>query len=467
MPTMFATAPEGSVKTDCCPMWDDTPKTISVLGDVKYQEFERVCRLLAFGAIINSIAYSRKHWWPVSGMSCCMCFNRGADAYLTHDATSTCEGSSWRRIHGARQFRISIAVRWSFLCVLVFLGKALLRVQVGECTVGLASNPSFGSRRPAFKSFTLSDYGRMRDDTPRTEAFYQAIDVLAPGKLVLDLGTGSLALLAIRCARAGALHVYAVEASQVAAAAARVAVTAAELEDQITVIEACSQNLVLPRPVDLVVHEILGEIASREGVVASLRDASERHVNSTALQKGGWSVPKAASTWITPVTWPPASYLEDFRRKTGSILLPPSSNSGFMRFPALQVSECALSDAQPLEEIHFDALFQSAGDAGFALQQSRRLRFRMTRAGKLAGLALHITVDCGGGAPIVSSAEADSHWANTFVMATESDVDVGDTLEVDADVDLGPEVPAYRLTARLQRQGSSLTLDVVPERMFQ
>lgn len=333
--------------------------------------------------------------------------------------------------------------------------------------MGLASNPSFGSHRPTLKTFTLSDYGKMRDDTFRTESFYQAIDVLAPGKLVMDLGTGSLALLAIRCARAGASHVYAIEASRVAAAAARKAVAAAELEDKITVIEACSHDVALPRQVDLVVHEILGEIASREGVAASLRDASERHVNRTALQKGGWSVPKAASTWITPVTLPPASYFEDLRRKTGSILLPPSSDPDFMRFPALRVSECALSDAQLLEELHFGAPSQSAGDVGFALQQSRQLHFRIMRAGKLAGLALHITVDCGGGAPLVSSAEADSHWANTFVMATASDVDVGDTLEVDAHVDLRPEVPAYRLVARLQRKGSSSKLDVVPERLFQ
>jgi len=384
---------------------------------------------------------------------------RGADACMARNT-----GKAWRRTHGAQQLRIGLALGWSFCCTLVFLDKTLLLGRVGQSAVGLASSPSFGSRRPAF---TPSDYGKMRDDMPRTEAFYQAIDVLAPGKLVLDLATGSLALLAIRCARAGASHVYALEASQVAAAAARVAVAAAELGNKITVVEACSHDVTLPLPVDLVVHEILGEIASREGVVASLRDASERHVKCAALQKGGWSVPKAASSWITPVTLPPASYFEDFRRKTGSILLLPSSDAGLMRFPALQVSECALSDAQPLEELHFGAPSQSAAEASCALQQSRHLRFRIMRAGKLAGLALHITVDCGGGAPLVSSAEADSHWANTFVMATASDVDVGDTLEVDADVDLGPEVPAYRLVARLQRQGSSLTLDVVPERMFQ
>ena len=49
-------------------------------------------------------------------------------------------------------------------------------------------------------------YTGMRDDVARTEAYRRAIAAAVPGKVVLDLGTGALALLAIMAARAGAAH---------------------------------------------------------------------------------------------------------------------------------------------------------------------------------------------------------------------------------------------------------------------
>lgn len=91
------------------------------------------------------------------------------------------------------------------------------------------------------------------------------------------------------------------------------------------------QDIELPEPVDLIVHEILGEIASREGtaavqkdgvfvyfpiicvhsthvfavwgVVASLRDA-ERFLSATAKQGKRWSVPSRARTFLAPAEMP-------------------------------------------------------------------------------------------------------------------------------------------------------------------
>ena len=108
----------------------------------------------------------------------------------------------------------------------------------------------------------------MRDDNMRTQAYRRAIERHAPGKLCLDVGTGALALLAIIAARAGAEHVFAVEADA-EAAAARQTVAAEGLEAQITIIEGYSTDVTLQRGVDLLLHEIIGEIAPAEGVVSS------------------------------------------------------------------------------------------------------------------------------------------------------------------------------------------------------
>ena len=156
--------------------------------------------------------------------------------------------------------------------------------------------------------YTGETYTTMRDDEMRTRAYLSAIERHAPGKLCLDIGTGALALLAIIAARAGAEHVFAIEANAEAAAAARQAVAAEGLEAQITVIEGYSTDVTLPRRVDLLLHEIIGEIASAEGVVAAVLDAGERHLRSGAAAPV--SIPARARTLLAPCEFPGSEYFD-------------------------------------------------------------------------------------------------------------------------------------------------------------
>lgn len=316
------------------------------------------------------------------------------------------------------------------------------------------------------KEFTNDDYIHMRDDASRTSAFYKAIDKLVPGKLVLDLGTGALALLALRCAEAGASHVYAIEYSPMVAASAKRAIEDAGFADQITVLEGRSQDLVIPRKVEVVVHEILGELASREGVVGALRDAAERFVDPFAREVGGWSIPKAASTWIAPATLPPASYLQSYQKRSRTILIPGSSDARFLRFPELPVFDCTLAEAQIFEDLRFGLVEQDA-EACMPPLQLRTLQFTVQRTGLLAGFVFFITVDCSGGAQIISSAGCDSHWANTFLSTTEPvSVEEGDQIEVNVAADLRAATPSYQASAKLKKKGAQANI-VVPETTFQ
>eukprot|EP00933_Yihiella_yeosuensis_P034148 TRINITY_DN27680_c0_g1_i1.p1 TRINITY_DN27680_c0_g1~~TRINITY_DN27680_c0_g1_i1.p1 ORF type:complete len:320 (-),score=78.67 TRINITY_DN27680_c0_g1_i1:410-1369(-) len=299
----------------------------------------------------------------------------------------------------------------------------------------------------------------MRDDEARTEAYYHSLDKLAPGRLVLDLGTGALALLAIRAARAGAKHVYAVEARNDIAAAARTRIAEAGLDDKITVLKGFSQDLVLPEKVkvDLVVHEILGEIASREGVAAILRDAAARHVSSSSLLAGGWSIPSTACTWIAPCEQPPPSYVQQLHERSGALLLaPPASNSAgtLLRFPEFPFGDCALAPPQLMEKLCFGA--ESEEKAKDLEIQSSDLEFSATKSGMVAGFAMYISIDCGAGAAEVSSANPGSHWANVFLsVANPTAIEVGDTIKVNVDVDLKPDSPIYRISATVHRKFKS------------
>ena len=73
------------------------------------------------------------------------------------------------------------------------------------------------------------EHARMLHDERRTGDYVEALtQAVRPGDVVLDLGTGS-GVLAIAAARAGARHVYAVEASDIAGVAERVFATNARL----------------------------------------------------------------------------------------------------------------------------------------------------------------------------------------------------------------------------------------------
>jgi len=96
----------------------------------------------------------------------------------------------------------------------------------------------------------------------------------------VDLGTGPFAVLALIAARAGARKVYAIEASSEAAKRAREAVRkAADIKPgTVEIVEGFSTAVTLPEKADLCVAEIVGSIASEEGLHATIRDAQARLV---------------------------------------------------------------------------------------------------------------------------------------------------------------------------------------------
>ena len=84
---------------------------------------------------------------------------------------------------------------------------------------------------------------------------------------------------------------------------ARHAVQEAGYGDVVTVLEGYSTDIELPQKVDVVVHEILGNIASEEGVALSIADAAARLVREPGST--GWSIPHRAQTLVAPTAFPP------------------------------------------------------------------------------------------------------------------------------------------------------------------
>jgi SAM-dependent methyltransferase len=144
---------------------------------------------------------------------------------------------------------------------------------------------------------------RMLRDRLRNAAYRAAIERFAPGRVVLDIGTGS-GLLAMMAARAGAAHVYACEASPLLAASARAVIAANGLSDRITLFDRHSSALDRVRDLgggaELVVSEVFCHTLIGEGVLGSLA-----HARAELAAPGALFLPERATIEIALAQFPP------------------------------------------------------------------------------------------------------------------------------------------------------------------
>ena len=152
--------------------------------------------------------------------------------------------------------------------------------------------PSMGEYR-AYDDHVYDAFDAADD---RHRAYRDAIRAAAHGKVVVDIGTGRDALWAIEAARAGARHVYAIEADPGTAERADEAVASAGLGDRVTVRPGHSQDQTLPVRAEVCISEIVGNIATAEGAVPILADAGRRLCTPDCV----W-IPFRIQTWAAAV----------------------------------------------------------------------------------------------------------------------------------------------------------------------
>lgn len=136
----------------------------------------------------------------------------------------------------------------------------------------------------------------MLQDAVRTGTYKNAI-TLNPsnfaGKVVLDVGTGT-GILAYFAVQAGARHVYAVEASNMAEVATKL-MAANGLSDRVTVIRGKVDEVTLPEKVDVIVSEPMGFMLVHERMLESYIAARDLF-----LKPGGLMMPTTGTIYIAP-----------------------------------------------------------------------------------------------------------------------------------------------------------------------
>lgn len=350
----------------------------------------------------------------------------------------------------------------------------------------------------AFITFDRARYDGMVRDMSRTPVFAEAIQRALRGRegelTVLDIGTGPDALLALVAARAGAKKVYAVEAVPEVARAARQAVKRATdvPPGVVEVFEGFSTDLTFPEPADLVVAEIVGSIASSEGIYATMHDVQTRLLRAPHAPSS--YIPLIVETLAAPMCYAlhhPELGPTNFDWEAVRVNEPPP------RFSCSSRAVHALCAPQRLERMRFSDPLPAPGSQiestlAFKLS-SERMRAveadcaaELARAGAPENFCARVASDVAHSVSgvgmwprlvldeaetlVVESRGADgrarrSHWqtALPLLCAAPERVAPGDVLHVDAKIALGRSVAdpvQYDLRARVETCPKAATTSV-------
>jgi protein arginine N-methyltransferase 1 len=142
----------------------------------------------------------------------------------------------------------------------------------------------------------LSQHEEMLSDSVRIEAYHRGIHRnVRPGDVVLDLGSGT-GVLAFMASRAGASKVYAVEHSDFIEVAREIGRDNGFTN--VEFVQANSREFTPPEPVDVVVHEQMGDELFNENMLHNLLDLRGR-----VLRPGGRFLPTRFRLFVEPVTF--------------------------------------------------------------------------------------------------------------------------------------------------------------------
>jgi protein arginine N-methyltransferase 1 len=289
-------------------------------------------------------------------------------------------------------------------------------------------------------------HGEMIKDETRMARYTAAVRRYAPGRTVLDIGTGQDALWALEAARAGASHVWAVEVIARSAELARGAVARAGFAGRVTVLEGMSTDIDLPSPVDFCVSEIIGTIGGSEGAGAVLRDARQRLV-----RPGGILAPHRCVTTAAAIDLDRAGPLgfPDFALTYVREIFAAVGRPFDLRVCLVGLQDAYVSDVAEVEPLDFNGSLQPEG--------TDHVSVTFTRAGRFHGLALGMRLWVADHDEPIDSLIQQSNWLPVYAPLSDVGLPVrpGDRFTFDFVTTLSDDGvhPDYELHGELHGDG--------------
>jgi type I protein arginine methyltransferase len=299
-----------------------------------------------------------------------------------------------------------------------------IRVLVDESPFGAADPvlwPSFGEY-PCYDTFL---YQALTGDEVRNQRFRSALEKSAPGKVVLDIGTGQDLLWARESLSRGARHVLAMEVMEASFRQAARRLRAEGLTGHITLLHGVSTEQDIQPKADVCIADVIGSVAGAEGAAVIFTDARRRH-----LAPGGTVIPHRAVTHAAavsltevmggrPVAFAAAAlpYLCTIFDWNGA----PFDVRLRIRNP---VAAAAVSDHAPVEILELN------GD--LRTEQETRVTLAITRPGQIDGVLAWLELWCDPALPPLSALGGETSWASVYFPLFDPAVPVapGDALDL-------------------------------------
>jgi hypothetical protein len=281
-------------------------------------------------------------------------------------------------------------------------------------------------------------YEFMETDDVRNQAYQDVIRETVSGKVVLEVGTGRKALWAVCCARAGAKRVYAIEANKRAYRAALRFLSSKKI-DNVHLVCGFSDHVQLPECCEVLVHSLVGDIGSSEGMIGFVEDAKRRLLTPDAIH-----IPERCTTYVV-LAEDPKLRLAESVLSYGMRGLRPFEGLSFVWFFGFPHG-AALSEPQVFEDFVFQETPQ--------LQTDTRLVMEIKRDGELRGICFFIRLYLSE-TRVVDSWASQTAWSTPYIrLKAPTPVRKGDFVEMSIQSDLSGN-PSYSLSLVHKVDGSA------------
>lgn len=269
---------------------------------------------------------------------------------------------------------------------------------------------------------------KMVADRPRMDFYHAAVARhIQPGDRVVDLGTGT-GILAAFAARRGAARVYALDHSAIIQHARTLA--AANAIPNVEFVAIHSTDFTVDEPVDVILHEQMGDWLFDEEMIANISDLRDR-----ILRPGGRILPARFELYCEPVKLRDERHVpflwelnvHGFDYAAMEAHRPQEPGYYHVRGGDLGAVDHFLGEPEPLLTVDLHTLREKA------MPEEVRFTRTVTRAGRLDGYAVYFRALVDDDLSLSSSPVDPGrapHWGFRVLRSERSDYAEGDVIDV-------------------------------------
>jgi protein arginine N-methyltransferase 1 len=281
---------------------------------------------------------------------------------------------------------------------------------------------------------SLLSHERMLADRIRVDCYHEAINrFVQPDQTVIDLGTGT-GILALFTAQQHPHRIYALDHSEFIEVAERIA--RHNGVDCIDFVRSNSRDFTPPEPVDLIIHEQIGDELLTENMIDNLLDLKRR-----CLKPGGRILPGRFELFLEPVQlrseraipeiWEQVIHGVDFAVLREQAMVdryrPPDYDRYLLEPSAV---EALLCEPEPILSFDLNAM-----DSPSELLTRARASRRVMRTGRMDGLALFFRVIFDEDLAFDTSPTGPvTHWRSRLFRTPARILDAGEAVSIELDV---------------------------------